>query len=138
MAEPGGKLESAFLERAFPHADREQFDRQWVEFHVDEINCLGDRIRFFQAQNAPDAQDGIQRARARIAEILQVLRWNRELALRLTWETARRRPDFPEDVFGPAVILSALDDAERVHAWLDTLDEHQRAILVQTGVDGYD
>ena len=127
-------LESSLLERAFPRAEREEIDRQWVEFHVDEINCLGDRIRFLQADGSAEAA-AVSEVRARVAEILAALGWNREMVVRWTWEVARRPMEFPEDVFGPATILSELDDRERVKSWIAGLSAEARAMLAETGFE---
>lgn len=97
-----------------------------MTFACDEINGLYDRIAaaIANGEPAPPAM------KARLLPILQALSWDREVAIRRTWEIAQRTPERSEDAFAPAIILTTLlpEDAA-VATWVaERLSEVQRAL----------
>ena len=122
---------SLVLERAFSSAERRSFVDRLLEWYIDELNALGDRLRFYQEQTGPDAMDELARVRERCWRILAALRWNRDEFL-IAVRTRLCRPiEMAEDAFGPGVILWSLDGGSaELRAWFAGLsEESRRAIL---------
>ena len=88
-----------------PAGEREQFARDLVEFHLEELNGLGDRIRWLKEHDGSERD--LDEVRARCATILEALRPNAAEVVRVTraWLAAAPRSD--EDAFGARLILDA-------------------------------
>jgi hypothetical protein len=119
------------LERAFSSAERRSFVDRLLQWYIDELNALGDRLRYHQDQTGTEAAEEAASARARGCEILAALRWNRDEFL----DAVRGRLDLPiempEDVFGPGVILWSLDRVSaELRAWSVGLSEESRRALL--------
>jgi hypothetical protein len=122
---------SLLLRRRFGPASRRRAEQDWVFFLLEELNGLGDSLRF---QQEPEGQDG--RAAdllARAGSIIDVLGWQPDAALAHTWAFATRALQFQEDAWGPNLVLERLErDRGRLQAWRATLPSEARAILSRT------
>jgi hypothetical protein len=124
-------LGSLVLERALSSAKRRSFVDRLVRWYVDELNALGDCLRYHQEQTGTDAAEEAARARERGCEILAALRWNRDEFLIAVRAHLGRPIEMPEDVFGPCVILWALDSGSvELRAWSAGLSEESRRALL--------
>ena len=126
-----GELGSVFLERAFPGVERRAFADRLLRWYVEELNPLGDRLRYHEGLAGAEAAQEAARARARVSELLEALRCNRDE----TVEAARRLLgvpiELPEDAFAPGVILWTLEGASAaLRAWAAGLSAESRRVLV--------
>jgi hypothetical protein len=104
-----GGLASVLLERTFPRAERERFDRAIVGWYVDELNGLGDRLRYWAGRRGEPAVGHQARAHERLRQILGALRWNaKEVLARVGERIEQAPPETPEDWFAPALLLLTL------------------------------
>src|SRR5215471_9228687 len=124
-------LSSLVLERAFSSAERRSFVDRLLQWYVDELNALGDRLRYYQEQTDNEAAEERARVRERCGEILAALGWNRDEFLIAVLARLGRPIDMPEDAFGPGVILWSLDgESAELRAWSAGLSgESRRALL---------
>ncbi|HJZ84557.1 MAG TPA: hypothetical protein VKN99_05265 [Polyangia bacterium] len=126
----GADIKSTLLERALPRAEREAFARELVEYQIEELNGLGDRLRYVAEQEqGPEREQHQAQAHARVTEIVEALRWNADEVVRYVWQWLETPLAEPEDVFAPALLLRALGaDQARVQRWLDALPEATRRL----------
>ena len=124
-------LTSVVLDRAFSSAERRAFLDRLLQWHIDELNALGDRLRYYQEQTGVESAEELLRVRERCWEILAALRWNRDEFLIEVRERLSRPIEMPEDAFGPGVILWSLDsESADLRAWAVRLSEESRRALV--------
>lgn len=124
---------SLAVERGFPGRVRSELARDLVEQQLEELNGLGDRLRL-AVDRGDRAQ--IERLRRRCLTVVEAMAWTKDLVLAATWPWAAGGGDMPEDSFGPAVVLLALEgDRVRVAAWLDGVDPGVRHLLAASGLD---
>jgi hypothetical protein len=105
--------------RVSPAKRFSSFDRRWGYFFIDDLNGLCDQRRL-----AIETQDHEQVAlvEAKVGRILTSLAWNAENALRSAYEFARKRISYPEDAWGPALVIGALEPDRAVFPrWLQSL-----------------
>lgn len=104
----GSPVGSAFLERVFGRESRAAFDGQLIRFHLNEMNGLGDRLRFLTAAPDADASDELSTVKARITDHLEALALlgsgTQSVLLQAVGAVEERRRH-PEDVFAPALAL---------------------------------
>jgi hypothetical protein len=103
-----------------PAADREAFAFDLVRFQIEELNGLGDRLRYIAEQGqVEEHRVGLRR---RCDEIAEALRWDADEVVRLTWKWLEAPIHHPEDAFGPHFLLTHLRSDEKRHqAWLASL-----------------
>jgi hypothetical protein len=122
---------SLLLRRRFSPASRRRAEQDWVFFLLEELNGLGDILRFQQEPEGHDARAADVLARA--GSIIDALGWQPDAALAHTWAFASRELQFQEDAWGPNLVLERLEpDRRRLHAWRATLSAEARAILSRT------
>jgi hypothetical protein len=128
-------LGSLVLERAFSSAERRSFVDRLLQWYIDELNTLGDRLRYHQEQTGTEAAEELARVRERCCEILAALRWNRDEFLIGVRARLGRPIEMPEDAFGPGMILWSLDrESTELRAWSAGLsEESRRALLALNG-----
>jgi hypothetical protein len=124
-------VRSLLVERRFPRARQRSAERDWIFFLLEELNGLGDVLRFRQEESGPDAS--IDEVVARVRAILEALGWQPGPALTHTWAFVKARLHFPEDGWGPNLVLERFEpDGERLAAWRAGLPSDARAILAST------
>jgi hypothetical protein len=120
-----------FLERAAPERVREAADVDWVVYHLDELNCLGDRLRYIAGDDqAHDSE--LTDVLRRVHEIVEAMRLVRgAVDAVLQWiETSPPQPEFPEDYFAPALVLLKLAPEESaLHRFDGRVCEEARVAL---------
>lgn len=128
-------VSSLLLERAFSSTERRVFVDRLLQWYIDELNALGDQLRYHQEQTGPDAAEELSRVRERCCGILAALRWNRDEFLIAVRVRLGQPIEMPEDAFGPGVILWSLDrGGAELRAWAAGLsDESRRALLALDG-----
>jgi hypothetical protein len=103
------------------------FDRRWAFFLIDDLNGLADQWRLALGLRDESQIAGIL---ARLRRLLSSLGWNAELALPAAYRFAREKVVYPEDAWGPALIIGSLDpDGERFSLWLQSLRPDVRRAL---------
>jgi hypothetical protein len=118
-------------EPRLPADARRRAEQDWVFFLLEELNGIGDLLRFRRDQDGDRAE--IEAALGRARAIVDALGWQREPALAHTWTFAQQRLRFPEDAWGPSVVLGRLEpDQGRVAAWRAALSDEARARLAAT------
>lgn len=119
------------LEHALPEQVRSGFERERLLFILEELNCLGDRLRFCRTENLPEEAESV---RAQIGACLEALRWTADDARRAAWEFARGAPyRHPEDAFAPALALTVVGaDGDELRAWVAALPDDSRTELGKT------
>jgi hypothetical protein len=122
-------VSSLLIRRRFPPARRQRAERDWIFLLLEELNGLGDVVRFKRAED-PEAAvvDELTRARA----LLKALGWQAKVAVGHTWEFVQTRLRFPEDAWGPNLLLERLDPGPRLSAWRADLPEAARTVLERT------
>jgi hypothetical protein len=112
-------LGSAFLERALPSRERDSLKQEALVYFVEELNCHGDRLRFLARQPPDDSiAQQMEEIWIRCEDLVRALGWNAEEAVRRTWRLLEAPLQWPEDAFGPAWILHALEcDTARYRQW---------------------
>jgi hypothetical protein len=119
------------LERAFSSAERRSFVDRLLQWYIEELNALGDRLRYHQAQTGTEAAEELARVRDRCCAILEALGSNRDEFLMGMRARLGRPLEMPEDAFGPGVILWSLDrESEELRAWSAGLSEESRMALL--------
>jgi hypothetical protein len=113
------------LERRFPAATRRHAERDWVFFLLEELNGIGDILRFRREEGQARPDEALARARA----IVTALGWQPEAAVAHTWAFVQARLQFPEDAWGPDLILARLDPSNRWRSWRDNLGDDARVLL---------
>ena len=124
-------LGSAFLERALPSHERDSLRQEALVYFVEELNCHGDRLRFL-ARQPPDDRIAQQMEEIwiRCEDLIRALGWNAADAMRRTWRLLETPLPWPEDAFGPASILHALEsDTARYRQWLAALPSAAREAI---------
>jgi hypothetical protein len=117
-----------FLDRAVPARDRRSFARELLDRQLEDLNGLGDRLRYLAEHDAPEEERAELRARAEA--IVAALGYNAEEVVRLTWEWLATPLRYPEDAYAPALVLGRLDpDPARVRAWHEGLCDEVRSHL---------
>jgi len=133
-------ITSLAAERELPAAARASFDRRWSFFFIAELNGLADQRRLAAEEQDDERVLSID---CRFRRILASLAWAPRAALSGAHEFARENIDYPEDAWGSAIIIGALDqDVTHLAEWLATLTpEVQRELaglqdlLVHLGVN---
>ncbi len=123
------------LERAFSSAERRSFVDRLLQWYLDELNALGDQLRYHQEQTGPEAAEELARVRERCCAILAALRWNRDEFMIAVRARLGQPIEMPEDAFGPGVILWSLDrESAELRVWAARLSkESRRALLALDG-----
>jgi hypothetical protein len=119
------------LRRRFAPASRRRAEQDWIFFLLEELNGLGDVLRFQQETEGQEvrAADALSRA----GSIVEALDWQSDVALAHTWTFARQELQFQEDAWGPNLVLDRLEPNRwRLQAWRDALSVEARAILSGT------
>lgn len=107
--------------RLFPPAKRRSWERELVAFQIDELNGIFDPLQD-PPRTGPRRQARFCEARARIDSILRVATWAPDVYLRHAWAIAKEVRPEPEDHFGAAILLLALNsDAAPMRSWLASL-----------------
>ena len=124
-------LASAFLERALPAREREALRQESLVYFVEELNCIGDRLRFLARQpDDPQLAQQIEDVWRRGEDLIRALGWNAEEARRRTWRLLEAPLRWPEDAFGPAWILHAFEgDTDRHRQWCASLSDAARGAI---------
>jgi hypothetical protein len=109
-------------------AERADFAGRLVAFQLEELNGLGDRLRFV-AETGGDAAAS-DAARARCRDIVEALRWNAAEVIACVLERWERDAAREEDAFGPALVLEALAPCDpRVRRHLSRLPAAVTSLL---------
>ncbi len=106
MTKTPSKARSPSLATVFPPRAQEAFARELVAFQLEELNGLGDRLRYLATEAGPGDGARIAEVWGRCGEILDALRWNADEVIRCVLRELELPPEAPEDLFGPALILS--------------------------------
>lgn len=123
-----------FLRRIFPSAEQAAFAFELVKFQLDELNALGDRLRFAAAHSASD--EDILELRARCSSIPANLMLNAAEVVAQTWRWLKEPLMYAEDAFGAALLLTRLDpDDARYRAWLASLNDEAVSMLDGLGFE---
>jgi len=128
-------VSSLVLERAFSSAERRLFVDRLLQWYIDELNALGDQLRYHQEQTGLEAAEELARVRERCWGILAALQWNRDEFLMAIRPRLGEPIEMPEDAFGPGVIMWSLDrESVELRAWAVGLSlESRRALLALDG-----
>jgi hypothetical protein len=111
-------VRSLFLERHLSAEDRREAERTWVCFVLEDLNGVGDVLRFKQGEPHAAPAD-LDAARARARTIVDMLSWDVPTALAHTWSFVETKIEDPEDAWGPLLVLRALEpNQRRVDAWV--------------------
>jgi hypothetical protein len=122
---------SLLLRRRFGPGPRRRAEQDWVFFLLEELNGLGDVLRFQQEMEGQEVR--VADALARAGSIVEALGWQSDVALAHTWTFARQKLQFQEDAWGPNLVLERLEpNRGRLQAWRDALSVEARAILSGT------
>src|SRR5215831_4670725 len=110
-------LSRARLEQVLPRERLEAFGRQLVFRRLEDINSLGDRLRYLNEDGEPSAEE-MSRVISRLEAFVETMRWNALQAEPLVWEYALAPLEMPEDAFAPALVLSVLSaETAKVDRW---------------------
>jgi hypothetical protein len=123
--------ESKFLRDAFPEAKRRELDRWWLSLQLEELSALGDQLRHWKREG----RDGdLAAVLARLATVLEAVRWNRTAILDLldNHVAGVSALPHPEDAFGLALVCDALGSQAALHELVDALDAPTLALLQAT------
>jgi hypothetical protein len=104
----GKAMEILVEHRLLPRADRDQFHYEVVRFHLEDLNAIAERRRAGRGRTRTAAPD-----LARVRAIVQAARWDPASfarAIRRFVDEGRGQGD---DAFGPALLLMALEVADR-------------------------
>jgi len=105
--------------RDLPQAKRRSFYRRWSFFFIADLNGLADQRRL-----AVEEQDyaRVSTIEGRIRRIIASLAWEPTVALRGAYAFAREKIDYPEDAWGPALIIGGIEiDRKRFTRWFASL-----------------
>jgi hypothetical protein len=124
-------VRSLLVERRFPRARQRSAERDWIFFLLEELNGLGDVLRFRREEGGPDAL--VDDVMARVRVIIEALGWQPGPAVTHTWAFVKARLHFPEDVWGPNLVLERFElGGGRLAVWRAGLRSDARAILAST------
>ncbi len=111
---------------SLPLAEREAFAADLLRQQLEDLNGLGDQLRYLVDDGADES--AIRAIVERCVNIIEALRWNRAEAVRMTWRWLEAPPAYAEDAFAPTLLLAALvPDEPRVWQWHDALGDEARA-----------
>jgi hypothetical protein len=103
----------------------------WVHFVLEDLNGLGDILRFEQEERGGAADLEATRARART--IVEMLGWDVSTVLAHTWSFVETKVEDPEDAWAPLLVLRALEpNRERLEAWVEQWGDETGALLERT------
>jgi len=114
----------------FPESAAAEAERDWYWFILEELNGLGGLLAF-QRQEGDLAAAARTEQRARAT--LDTLAWDLAATLRQAWAFAAQRLRDPDDVWGPHLVLFALEpEAGRVRDWRNGLAAEMQAVIEGT------
>ena len=118
----------AWCDRMLSAERRQALAFDLVRFQIDELNCLGDRLRY--VGNEVDSDQRQAELRRRCDEIAETLRWNADEVLQFTWKWLETPTRHAEDAFGPYFLFTRLAPNEpSSRAWMAALSEDARNVL---------
>ncbi|HET6150356.1 MAG TPA: hypothetical protein VFH68_22645 [Polyangia bacterium] len=117
----------------FPEAAAAAAERDWYWFALEELNGLGALLAFQRQQQEAEAA---ARTEERVLATLDTLGWDVTAALRQAWSFAEQRLRDADDVWGPHLVLFALEpEADRVRDWRSGLPDEMQAVIEGTRLE---
>ena len=132
VAEPTAKTQSIVV-GAFAESSAARAEQDWYWFVLEELNGLGTLLEF-QRQEGDAAAATRTEQRTRV--MLETLGWDTAAALRQTWAFVEQRLRDADDVWGPHLVLFALEPvADRVRDWQSKLPVEMQATIGRTNLE---
>lgn len=115
------RTSSLAAEKLVTRARRLSWSRDFVWFHIDDLNGLFDSLQP-EGGEAP-GRAVVESARLRIKTVMTAAVWNEDVCRKHVLAFLKEAIDRPEDAFGPAVFLLSLPSAvgTELNTWCKTL-----------------
>jgi hypothetical protein len=123
------ELMAARMALAMPPENIDAMRRRSVFRCLDEINVLGDRLRYFQ-ETGEGSAEAVTAALKLLAAQLEAMQWMWNKAECFVWEYADARRRMREDVFAPALTLALFSTMPaEVERWVSSLPDGSASVL---------